>query len=300
MTTNRFDDEILSTIIDGEASPETVASVASDPDALQRLTALRAAVDVVATPIPDATPERRSASIAAAMAAATPASPEVTSLSAKRHEREQTKRGLPTGWLVAAAAAVLLFILGTPLIFSSGGDVAEVAADAVTVDARVEVAEEEAAEEEAMEDEEEAMEAEEAMEDEDEAMADDGEALDNSEAAQNSEAAGAAIALDVAVVTSLEQFDELVQTAVVVPELAGDDILAIETLQARATSNVDEVLATNVNPQCLVPSAAVTNSTPYSLIVLDPFAGPAELVIVEFGDDDMTRLLNAETCEVIR
>ena len=315
MTTNRYDDELLSTIIDGEASPETVAAVEGDPMASKRLAAMRSAVDVVATPVPEATPERRSASIAAAMAAATPASPEVSSLSAKRHEREEKKKGLPTGWLVAAAAALFLVILGTPLIFDGGADSADVAADAVELVEEFEssdgpvddtagasansLADSEDADDEAMEDEEE-VEEEEAMEDVEEEAMEDEESDDAATATAEASSAPEAVDFEITVVTTVEEIEELVAASDITPELAGDDVIAIESFQARSTSELDEVLATDVNPQCLNPGEETTGATPYSLIVLDPFAGAPQLVLVEFSDDGTSRLLDAETCEVIR
>ena len=295
MTENRYDDQLLSTIIDGEASPEIIAAVEADEAASQRLIDLRAAVTHVATPVPEATPEKRSASIAAAMATATPASPEVTSLSAKRHEKQEEKKRFPTGWLIAAAAAVLLFVLAIPVFLNdTSTDFATDAASDASLSAESADATEELVEravtsddgdEEAMEDEEE-----EAMEDEEE---DAGDAT--------VEAAGvpADLDLDLEVVPSIEELNVLIEDTTVAPNLAGNDILAIETLQARNSGDFDEVLATEVNPECLVPGEGVTNATPYSLVVLDPFAGPAQLVIIEFGDDGTTRLLDAETCGVI-
>ena len=295
MTENRYDDQLLSTIIDGEASPEIIAAVEADEAASQRLIDLRAAVTHVATPVPEATPEKRSASIAAAMATATPASPEVTSLSAKRHEKQEEKKRFPTGWLIAAAAAVLLFVLAIPVFLNdTSTDFATDAASDASLSAESADATEELVEravtsddgdEEAMEDEEE-----EAMEDEEE---DAGDAT--------VEAAGvpADLDLDLEVVPSIEELNVLIEDTTVAPNLAGNDILAIETLQARNSGDFDEVLATEVNPECLVPGEGVTNPTPYSLVVLDPFAGPAQLVIIEFGDDGTTRLLDAETCGVI-
>ena len=315
MTDNRYDDELLSTIIDGDASAETIAAVEADAVASQRLIDLRAAVDHVAAPVPEATPERRSASIAAAMAAATPASPDVTSLSAKRHEKEEAKRSLPTGWLIAAAAAVLLFVLAIPVFLST--EVTETASDtaadaveeaAVDGDAGAGSLSAEsgavAGDEEAMEEEEEEEEVDEAMEDEEaaeEVFSDDlDEAAEEQEAAVEAAAAdAAAVDLDLEVVPSIEELQVLIDDSTLAPQLDRDDILAIEALQARSTSGIDEVLATEVNPECLLPPEGVTNPTPYSLVVLDPFAGAAQLVIVEFGDDGTTRLLDAETCGVI-
>ena len=311
MTENRYDDELLSTIIDGEASPEIIAAVEADEAASQRLIDLRAAVTHVATPVPEATPEKRSASIAAAMATATPASPEVTSLSAKRHEKQEEKKRFPTGWLIAAAAAVLLFVLAIPVFLNdTSTDFATDAASDASLSAESADATEELVEraatsddgdEEAMEDEEEeAMEdeEEEAMEDEEEEAMED-EEEDAGDATVEAAGVPADLDLDLEVVPSIEELNVLIEDTTVAPNLAGNDILAIETLQARSSGDFDEVLATEVNPECLVPGEGVTNPTPYSLVVLDPFAGPAQLVIIEFGDDGTTRLLDAETCGVI-
>ena len=311
MTENRYDDQLLSTIIDGEASPEIIAAVEADEAASQRLIDLRAAVTHVATPVPEATPEKRSASIAAAMATATPASPEVTSLSAKRHEKQEEKKRFPTGWLIAAAAAVLLFVLAIPVFLNdTSTDFATDAASDASLSAESADATEELVEravtsddgdEEAMEDEEEeAMEdeEEEAMEDEEEEAMED-EEEDAGDATVEAAGVPADLDLDLEVVPSIEELNVLIEDTTVAPNLAGNDILAIETLQARNSGDFDEVLATEVNPECLVPGEGVTNPTPYSLVVLDPFAGPAQLVIIEFGDDGTTRLLDAETCGVI-
>ena len=303
MTENRYDDQLLSTIIDGEASPEIIAAVEADEAASQRLIDLRAAVTHVATPVPEATPEKRSASIAAAMATATPASPEVTSLSAKRHEKQEEKKRFPTGWLIAAAAAVLLFVLAIPVFLNdTSTDFATDAASDASLSAESADATEELVEraatsddgdEEAMEDEEE-----EAMEDEEEEAMED-EEEDAGDATVEAAGVPADLDLDLEVVPSIEELNVLIEDTTVAPNLAGNDILAIETLQARSSGDFDEVLATEVNPECLVPGEGVTNATPYSLVVLDPFAGPAQLVIIEFGDDGTTRLLDAETCGVI-
>lgn len=328
MTENRYDDELLSTILDGEASEETVAAVRNNAEAQQRLEALRSAVDYVAQPVAEPTPERRAQSIAAAMAAATPASPEVTSLAAARHKKTEAKRsGIPTGWLVAAAAAVIAFIVATPFLFG-GGEVADVAdaanesADALAADEVVEATESSddgetaavASDEEAME--EESAEEEEVVEEamEDEAMEEEsaeGDASDSDDAADSGEEESAeeapapvaglddGVSLDVQVVPSVSELELAIDNATIAPQLAGADLLALDSLQARSTSELDEVLATEVNPACLEAGVNVTSAAPYAVVVLDPFAGPATLVIVEFGDDGMTRLLDAETCAVI-
>ena len=315
MTENRYDDELLSAIIDGEAPPESVAAVEADPVAQQRLADMRSGVEVVARPVPEASAERRSQSIAAAMAAATPASPEVTSLSAERHKRTEEstvrKSGRPPGWLIAAAAALILFVLATPVLFNSDGTTETATAD----DVEEAVTGDDGDEEEAMEDEEEgdtsaavASDEEEAMEDEEEVVEEvEEEAMEDEEVAEESaETSGADSAtsdfvdFDIEVVTSLVDLNELVDDATIAPELNSEDILAFDTSLARSGELSEEVLATEVNRDCFAAGEDFANATPYSLVVLDPFAGGAELVIVEFADDGTTRVLNAETCAVLR
>ncbi len=324
MTENRYDDELLSAIIDGEATPESVAAVEADPVARQRLSDMATGVDIVASPVPEATPERRAQSIAAAMAAATPAAPEVTSLSAERHKRDekQKKSGRPPGWLIAAAAALLLFILATPVLFNSGSvDTATEAAD-IAANAADEVVEEVSGDdgEEAMEDEEEAMEdEEEAMEEEameDEAAGDaaeaagdaaeaSGDAADTAVIESTADDADSAVAqssvdLDIETVPSIEELELLIDDAAIIPELSTNDLLAFDTSLTRAGGGTDEVLATTVNEACFNTDQTIGNETPYSLVILDPFAGGPTLVLVEFNDDGTTRFLNAETCAVLR
>ena len=132
MSENRFDDAALSAIIDGEADDQLAAAVHGDEVASQRLQHMRTAVEVVATEPEPASSERRSASIAAAMAAATPASPEVTSLAAARHERAEKQRSIPRGLIAAVAAAVAL-IVAIPIALSlGGGDTTDFASEAAS------------------------------------------------------------------------------------------------------------------------------------------------------------------------
>jgi len=120
MTTNHYDDELLSAIIDGEADAETVASVEADPVASKRLAHMRDGVSLVAKPVPEATPERRSASIAAALAEAAPA-PQVTSLTAARHARSEAKKAVPRRAWIAGVAAAVAFLIAIPVAISLGG-----------------------------------------------------------------------------------------------------------------------------------------------------------------------------------
>ncbi len=309
------DDELLSAIIDGEASAESIASVEADPERSQRLADMRAAVEVVATPAPEATAERRSASIAAAMAAATPASPEVASLAAQRHKREENKRAIPASW-IAAAAAVILFVFAIPFLFGTGGETDSVVADvadAADGSAEVEAFEDEATSESlniAEEDEEEAMEdEEEVVEEAQEDAAEEEEIVEEEEAAEAAEAAAPAAADDdgeaaegeafVAVAQSVEELDALIAEGSLAPVLVGDDLLAREAPVTRSGDGIGEALATAINPEC-VANADTSDVIAYDLAVLDPFAGAARLVIIEFTTDQMSRVLDAETCEIIR
>jgi len=111
MNNSPFNDDTLSAIIDGEADDETIASVAQNPSASARLEQLRAVSKLVAGPVGDATPERRAASIAAAIKAAG-SSPDLSSLAVRREAKRQWLR---PRWF-AAAAAVLLVLVALPLL----------------------------------------------------------------------------------------------------------------------------------------------------------------------------------------
>lgn len=111
MDNSPINDDTLSAIIDGEADDESVASVARNPKANARLAQLRAVSKLVASPVADATPERRAASIAAAMKAAD-SSTGVSSLAVRREAKRQAIR---PQWF-AAAAAILLVLVALPLL----------------------------------------------------------------------------------------------------------------------------------------------------------------------------------------
>ncbi len=317
---NFSDDELLSAIIDGEADPDAIASIEADDELSERLSNMRAGVELVAEPVSPASPEARASSIAAALAAATSAAPEVVSLAAERHNREEKKRSISPVWF-AAAAAVLLFVLALPVVFGIGGgdvtSVAESADEAVLDDVAADAVEEteeasaadaassamveqQAVEEESAE--EEVAEQAEAMEDEP-ASDDSGEIAAGTEEAPVAELTDVApestVELDLEVVQSLDELDELIEQGVVVAGLTSDDIVNIESSLAREASELDEALSTGVNPECFAGSSDPLSPS-YDLVVIDPFAGAPSLVIVEFGPDSTTRVLDAETCEVIR
>ena len=313
MSNQRYDDEILSAIIDDEADAETVAAVAADSDAAARLANMRQAVEIVGEEPPPATAERRSASIAAALAAATPA-PEVSSLATKRQERveEEKKRSLPSGWILAVAAAVA-FLIAIPigLVVLGSDSATETATDSISDSASL--AERDSAtdaagdaadavedvvdgddEEEAMEDDEEAMEDEEAFE-EDEAMEDEEEAMEDEEEIFASADADAAEVPSTT--TTVVDLTDRASLFTVNNAEAIDDQIAIGTI--RPQFSADQVESAGVSPACLDSGIALVSNTPYALVNLSPFGGADRLVLVEFDADGMSRVLDAEDCSVL-
>ena len=308
MSNERYDDELLSAIIDGEADEASVASVLADDAASKRLEAMRTAAGIVAEDPPPATAQRRQQSIAAALAAAESA-PEVTSLTAERAAR----RTGPSPKIIAIAAAVLLFVLAIPVIVGlrpSSDNVASEAADAAAdtglaagdvvedvvdgddeEEAMEDVAEE--AEEEAMEDEEEAEE--EAMEDDEEtsettapALSDDAgdeAAADDAEESfvPPDRSLAERLATDPAAVpstNSITGIDDLVQLGSIIP-----------------IYSIDDLVEAGVNPGCVSGASDVDR---FGVVLLDDGTGPERLVIVEFTNSGTTILLDAEDCAVLR
>jgi len=296
MSTERFDDEILSAIIDGEADEELVASVAADPTASARLEQLRAAVSAVKAPIPVATTERRAASIAAAMATATPAAA-VSSLAAARHIRtEQTRtRRLSPQWIAAAAAAILL-VVAIPLLVratnsgsadfaSSSDDSTSFSAADVATDAPADGSEDavDLADTTASAGDKDGSEAESGND----ATTDDGDAEESApvaaeEAAESDDFADQAAntfpRADAQVVNSVEVLENLISLGSIVPELT-----------------VEQVIAEGVAPECVGPFDVERGAT-FALAFLDPFGGGPRLVLIAFGADETTTILDAEDC----
>lgn len=340
MSNERYDDEILSAIIDGEADAELVASVSADTGATARLENMRTAVSGVAEAPGEATAERRSASIAAALAAATPA-PEVTSLAAARHERAETakkRRSLPTGW-VAAVAAVVAFIIAIPIALGLGlgSETADLATDAADTSedstgfsndaadaagsAPMDSADgdaDEGSDDSAMEDdamEEEGTE-EEAMEDA--AMVEESAADAATETVVSSDESGD---------TDAESEEEPATAVDETPPpttttITARDRLTIEQLQdsrnLTAVNNADvleglidigsvlplytaaEMEEADVSIDCLQASTLVTDPAPYALVNLTPFSGEDRTILVEFANDGSYRLLDAKDCAPLR
>jgi hypothetical protein len=107
-------DELASAYLDGEATPDEVARVDSDPELLARVAALRAVGEAVGEPT---VPPPGAADAAVARALATgdevfgPAS--VVDLGRERRQREQRRTGL---WVASAAAVIMLLAVGIPLL----------------------------------------------------------------------------------------------------------------------------------------------------------------------------------------
>ena len=305
MSNERYDDELLSAIIDGEADEASVASVLADDAASKRLEAMRTAAGIVAENPPPATAQRRQQSIAAALAAAESA-PEVTSLTAERAAR----RTGPNLRAIAIAAAVLLFVLAIPVLAGlrpNSNDVASEAADAAAdtelsadvveeaVDGDDDEAMEDDEEEEAMEDDEE----EEAMEDEEEAeaMEDEEEVFESAPA--TADAGDSDDAEESFVPPDRSLAERLASDPVAVPStnsITGiDDLVQLGSIIP--IYSIDDLVEAGVNPGCVSGASDVDR---FGVVLLDDGTGPERLVIVEFTNSGATILLDAEDCAVLR
>ncbi len=317
MSTEPFTDEILSAIIDGEADETTVAAVAGDPAAAARLAQLRKAVAQVATPVPDATPERRSASIAAAMAAATPA-PEVSSLAAARHERtlQQPKASPQRGrWLAAVAAAIVL-VVTIPLLvnfggsdadetastsFDTGDSSADSASDDTTDDAAevtaeaadgLESAESDATDEDASESiddsaTDDVMDEEDAMDEPAAVSADDSPVDTDAPAEQdfNDAAFVANRLLSAPTVDSVENVQELILVGAITPRFTLE-----QAVEAGVSPDCGDSLAAELSPDAI-------DSPLFDITFLDEDgASEPQLLLIQFHEDGTTTTLDAEDC----
>ena len=303
MSNERYDDELLSAIIDGEADEASVASVLADDAASKRLEAMRSAASIVAEDPPPATAQRRQQSIAAALAAAESA-PEVTSLTAERAAR----RTGPSPKIIAIAAAVLLFVLAIPVLVGlrpSSDNVASEAADAAAeTELSADVVENVVDgddEEEAMEDVAEEAE-EEAMEDEEEAMEDDEETSETAVPAISDDAGDDAAADDAEesfVPPDRSLAERLATDPAAVPStnsITGiDDLVQLGSIIP--IYSIDDLVEAGVNPGCVSGASDVDR---FGVVLLDDGTGPERLVIVEFTNSGATILLDAEDCAVLR
>jgi hypothetical protein len=95
------DDEMLSAYLDGEATPEEAARVASEPRLQARLRELEAAAALVGIPVEPAPATALEAAIGAALAAADAPTAPVIQLDSRRRKQ----------WALASVAAVVLLVV---------------------------------------------------------------------------------------------------------------------------------------------------------------------------------------------
>jgi len=110
------DDELLSSYLDGEATPDEVARIESDPTLPARVEELRAARDLIATPVTPLAAGEIDALIESALDASA-TTPVVTGIEQARQRRSDRVRTV-----VAVAAGVLLLAIAVPVLGSIGGD----------------------------------------------------------------------------------------------------------------------------------------------------------------------------------
>lgn len=110
------DDELLSSYLDDEATPDEVARIESDPTLLARVEELRAARDLIATPVSPLAAAEIDALIESALEASA-TTPVVTGIERARRRRSDRVR-----MVVAVAAGVLLLAIAVPVLGSLGGD----------------------------------------------------------------------------------------------------------------------------------------------------------------------------------
>ena len=252
---------------------------------------MRQGVLLVAEPLPSPNPERRSASIAAALAAATPA-PEVTSLAAARHERDaKQKRSAPKrGWIAGVAAAAAAFLVAIPIAISLGGSPnAETTATNVVEEAPAETTADVSA-----------SDATDAMEDEAVATEDSGSNDGDAEQesfVDNRDEVAEAIEDDAANDPRANRVNTSdLETANTVGAIA--ELISNSTLAPRYDTSA--VIEAGVNESCVRSREGVTSDLAFDLVNLDSFGGAARLVLIEFADDGTTRVLDAEDCASLR
>ena len=116
MSDEHLTDEVLSAVLDGEATPAEARHAGSCAMCGLRLAELQQAASLIGSPVPPVDPARRDAAIAAALAA-------------RAVPLESRRRRLPT-WALGAAALVLAVLALVPLVMSGGDDDdADMAAD---------------------------------------------------------------------------------------------------------------------------------------------------------------------------
>lgn len=299
MTTENFDDALLTDVLDGIADERTVASVNADPAARSRLEALRAVSEMVATPPPPASGDRRAASIAAALAAAeTPAA--VTSLAPVRRARfarfDRFER-MPTRWLAAAAAAAVVLI-AIPIVGSlTSDDDVSIASDAATAeiapDARslgdrpdTDDAGDGGSDEMATAAVEESADAGDFDGDSDAAaeadMATAGD--DSADSADDGAAPTSTVAVERSIpeVIDLPQLQSLIEDGSIGPSFAIDD----------------PFVQSNIAGDCLAPFSETATES-FALARLTPADGPARIVFVVFDDSGDNTAFDGEDCSPV-
>ncbi|MEM9520588.1 MAG: hypothetical protein AAGA37_14815 [Actinomycetota bacterium] len=125
-------DELISRYLDGEATDAEIARIESNPALRARAESMRAAIELVASPV--AIPEAALDQIRAAVVAASPSTSEqVTDLEAAAAERRA--RAERRGRVMAVAAACVLLAVGVVAVRSlPGGDDADETTDAGAAD----------------------------------------------------------------------------------------------------------------------------------------------------------------------
>lgn len=123
------DEELLSAVLEGEASPEEVQRVRRDPALSRRLDALQTARDLVAEPVDPLSPTEADRIISTAMTTAEPA--ELT------ERRDRWLHKIPIGW-VAAAAVVAVVAIAAAVVFGGSEDQAPVAGPETDTPSRAE------------------------------------------------------------------------------------------------------------------------------------------------------------------
>lgn len=136
----RPDDELVSAVLDGEATADERARVAAEPALAARARELAAVRELVAAAVPDPDPERREAALAAARAAHRSAAADAAADAAPAAEEGRVLafvRDPAARRFLAVAAGVLLVLLGAGALVDrlgtdTGGDDAGLALDAPT------------------------------------------------------------------------------------------------------------------------------------------------------------------------
>jgi hypothetical protein len=137
-------DELASAVLDGEIGGDEAQTALRRPEVAARVAQLAAVRDAVASPVPPPAAARRDTAISAALdafadggATTTPGMPVARDdLAAARAARAE-RRARATRWLGAAAALIIVVVLGLALAQLGGqsGDDAETASDAANEEA---------------------------------------------------------------------------------------------------------------------------------------------------------------------